>query len=64
MCKPPVAAALGTGDHLCDIVPGRPDDSILLYRMTFERNWRDEPEQAQHTHHEGCCAHSRVDYGW
>jgi uncharacterized repeat protein (TIGR03806 family) len=33
LCKPPVAAGQGTGDHLFDIVPGRPDDSILVYRM-------------------------------
>jgi hypothetical protein len=32
-CKPPVAAGQGTGDHLFDVVPGRPDDSILVYRM-------------------------------
>lgn len=33
LCKPPVAAGQGTGDHMFDIVPGRPDDSILVYRM-------------------------------
>jgi uncharacterized repeat protein (TIGR03806 family) len=33
LCKPPVAAGQGTGDHMFDIVPGRPDDSILVYRI-------------------------------
>lgn len=32
-CKPPVAAGQGTGDHMFDVVPGRPDESILVYRM-------------------------------
>lgn len=32
-CKPPVAAGGGSGGRLFGIVPGRPDDSILLYRM-------------------------------
>ena len=34
ICKPPVAAGRATGDHLFDIVPGKPDDSILAYRIT------------------------------
>jgi len=33
LCKPPVAAGQGTGDHVFDIVPGDPGDSILVYRM-------------------------------
>ncbi len=32
-CKPPVAAGPGTGDHIFDVVPGKPDDSILVYRL-------------------------------
>jgi len=32
-CKPPVAAGPGTGDHFYDIVPGKPNDSILAYRI-------------------------------
>jgi uncharacterized repeat protein (TIGR03806 family) len=32
-CKPPVAAGAGTGDRPFDIFPGRPDDSILLFRL-------------------------------
>ena len=33
ICKPPVAVGRGSGDRPYDIYPGRPDDSILLYRM-------------------------------
>ncbi len=33
LCKPPVAVGLGSGDRPYDIYPGRPDDSILLFRM-------------------------------
>ena len=32
-CKLPIAAGKGTGDRRYGVVPGRPDDSILLYRM-------------------------------
>lgn len=32
--KHPVAAGRGSGGRLYDIDPGKPDDSILLYRMT------------------------------
>jgi len=31
-CKTPVAAGIGTGGRLHDIVPGNPDASILIYR--------------------------------
>ena len=31
--KPPVAAGRGAGDLLWDIVPGKPEESILLYRL-------------------------------
>ena len=33
LCKPPVAVGRGSGDRPYDIYPGRPDDSILLFRM-------------------------------
>lgn len=33
LCKPPVAAGQGTGDRIFGIVPGRPRESILVYRM-------------------------------
>ncbi len=33
ICKPPVAVGRGSGDRPYDIYPGRPDESILVYRM-------------------------------
>jgi uncharacterized repeat protein (TIGR03806 family) len=33
ICKPPIAAGQGTGGRSYSIVPGEPDDSILLFRM-------------------------------
>ena len=32
-CKLPIAAGQGTGGHRFGIMPGQPDESILLYRM-------------------------------
>lgn len=32
-CKLPIAAGKGTGDRRFGIVPGKPDESILVYRM-------------------------------
>jgi uncharacterized repeat protein (TIGR03806 family) len=54
VCKPPVAAGRGTGDHLFDIVPGRPDDSILPFRMASREPGVMMPEQGRGTvHREG-----------
>ena len=33
ICKIPVASGRGSGNGVYDIVPGEPDQSILLYRM-------------------------------
>ncbi len=33
ICKPPVAVGQGSGNRPYDIYPGRPDESILLFRM-------------------------------
>ncbi len=33
VCKPPVAVGRGSGDRPYDIYPGRPEESILVYRM-------------------------------
>jgi len=33
ICKSPVAAGKGTGGLLMDVVPGKPDESIMIYRM-------------------------------
>lgn len=32
-CKPPVATGRGSGGRLYDIVPGKPDESIIMYRL-------------------------------
>jgi len=37
VCKPPVAAGGGAGDLLYAIVPGQPEESILLYRMRSDK---------------------------
>ena len=36
VCKPPVAVGRGSGDRPYDIYPGRPDKSILLFRMQHD----------------------------
>jgi uncharacterized repeat protein (TIGR03806 family) len=51
LCKPPVAAGRGTGDHYFDIVPGRPDDSILAFRMASHEPGVMMPEQGRSTTH-------------
>lgn len=33
LCKVPIAAGPGSGGHRFDIVPGQPDESILIFRM-------------------------------
>lgn len=54
LCKPPVAAGRGTGDHLYDIVPGHPDESILPFRMASREPGVMMPEQGRGTvHREG-----------
>ena len=49
--QPPVAAGRGTGDHFFDIVPGKPDDSILPYRMLSSEPGVMMPEQGRTTTH-------------
>jgi uncharacterized repeat protein (TIGR03806 family) len=54
VCKPPVAAGRGTGDHNFDIVPGRPQESILPFRMDSRESGVMMPEQGRGTvHREG-----------
>lgn len=36
ICKPPVAVGRGSGNRPYDIVPGSPDQSILLFRMEHD----------------------------
>lgn len=33
LCKTPVAVGRGSGDHRYDIYPGRPEESIMVFRM-------------------------------
>lgn len=35
-CKTPVAAGKATGNHFYDIVPGNPEESIMVFRMKSE----------------------------
>jgi uncharacterized repeat protein (TIGR03806 family) len=51
VCKPPVAAGRGTGDHYFDLVPGKPDDSILPFRMQSSEPGVMMPEQGRTTTH-------------
>ena len=52
VCKPPVAAGRGTGDHFFDVVPGKPQDSILPFRMQSNEPGVMMPEQGRTTTHE------------
>jgi len=36
ICKPPVAVGRGSGNRPYDIFPGKPEQSILLYRMEHD----------------------------
>jgi uncharacterized repeat protein (TIGR03806 family) len=52
--KPPVAAGRGSGNLSYDIVPGKPEQSILHYRMASRDPGVMMPELGrQLTHHEG-----------
>jgi uncharacterized repeat protein (TIGR03806 family) len=51
VCKPPVAAGQGTGDHIFDIVPGKPADSILSYRLGSTDPGAMMPELGRATQH-------------
>ena len=45
------AAGRGTGDHIFDIVPGHPEDSILPFRMGSREPGVMMPEQGRGTVH-------------
>ena len=47
ICKPPVAAGRGSGGVLLDIVPGKPDDSILMNRLRSNKAAIKMPEIAK-----------------
>lgn len=34
LCKPPVSAGTGTGNLTFDVVPGKPEESIMVYRIS------------------------------
>jgi uncharacterized repeat protein (TIGR03806 family) len=54
LCKPPVAVGRGSGDRPYDIYPGRPNDSILVYRMAHSDPAIAMPELGRSTvHREG-----------
>jgi uncharacterized repeat protein (TIGR03806 family) len=50
--KPPVAAGIGSGGRLSDIVPGRPDESILAYRIASTHPGVMMPELGKRLVHE------------
>lgn len=56
ICKPPVAVGRGSGDRPYDIWPGRPDESILLYRMQHTDPAIAMPELGRSTVHEEAIA--------
>ena len=51
VCKPPVAVGRGSGSRPYDIYPGRPDDSILLYRIQHTEPDIAMPELGRSTIH-------------
>ncbi len=52
LCKLPIAAGSGTGGRHYGIVPGAPDDSILLYRMMINDPAAQMPELGRSTVHQ------------
>ena len=52
LCKPSVAAGKGTGDRIVDIVPGKPDDSILPFRLASTEGGVMMPELGRSTVHQ------------
>jgi uncharacterized repeat protein (TIGR03806 family) len=50
--KPPVAAGIGSGGRMSDIIPGRPDDSILAYRIASTHPGVMMPELGKRLVHE------------
>ncbi len=52
ICKPPVAVGRGSGDRPYDITPGRPDASIMIYRMQHTDPAIAMPELGRSTVHD------------
>lgn len=53
VCKSPVAAGAGSGGYSYDIVPGKPESSILVYRLTSNDPKVAMPELGRSVVHEG-----------
>jgi mono/diheme cytochrome c family protein len=54
VCKPPVAAGRGSGDLFVAIEPGKPEESIMAYRMASIDPGEAMPELGRSTvHREG-----------
>jgi uncharacterized repeat protein (TIGR03806 family) len=54
LCKPPVAAGRGTGNFQFDIMPGKPDESIMIYRVSSSETGVMMPELGRSSvHREG-----------
>ena len=49
--KTPVAAGRGSGGHAFDIVPGKPEESILVYRLNSRNPGDMMPELGRKTVH-------------
>ncbi len=52
LCKTPIAAGTGTGNRKYGIVPGKPDDSIFVYRMNSDNPAVMMPELGRSLVHE------------
>jgi uncharacterized repeat protein (TIGR03806 family) len=52
ICKSPVAAGKGTGNRRFDIVPGNPDSSIIIYRVSSTEAGIKMPELGRSLVHE------------
>ncbi|MES2070984.1 MAG: SO2930 family diheme c-type cytochrome [Pseudomonadota bacterium] len=51
ICKPPVAAGRGTGDRKFDIIPGKPEDSIMPFRLNSDETGLMMPELGRNSIH-------------
>lgn len=51
-CKSPIASGGGSGGRLYDIVPGKPEESIFVYRLQTTRPGHMMPELGRSTSHE------------
>jgi uncharacterized repeat protein (TIGR03806 family) len=56
VCKSPVAAGQGSGNLSYDVVPGQPDQSIIVYRMQSTTPGVAMPELGRQTTHEEALA--------